>query len=193
MTAGIQHQLRAMRVGIVFALLALLYSFVLGLVFGAAEDKMKQRLADSASRVSATVYQEDAVLMKSVLDKSWAYMKRAHLHAGSMGAIALVLSLLLAHCHVAPRISACTSAALGLGALGYSIYWMWAGFRAPGLGSTGAARESLDWLAIPTSGAFTLAAVAVLVFFLRWTWKPAEAAREPQSALEAEPASQRGR
>jgi hypothetical protein len=39
---------------------------------------------------------------------------------------------------------------------------MWAGFRAPGLGSTGAAKESLKWLAMPSSGAFVLATVAVL-------------------------------
>ncbi|MND07410.1 hypothetical protein D3C83_293500 [compost metagenome] len=39
---------------------------------------------------------------------------------------------------------------------------MWAGFRAPALGSTGAAKESLKWLAMPSSGAFVLATVAVL-------------------------------
>ena len=40
---------------------------------------------------------------------------------------------------------------MGLGSLGYSMFWMLAGMRAPGLGSTGAAKESLEWLAVPTS------------------------------------------
>jgi hypothetical protein len=40
---------------------------------------------------------------------------------------------------------------------------MWAGFRAPALGGTSAAKESLAWLAIPSSGLFVLATVAVLV------------------------------
>jgi multisubunit Na+/H+ antiporter MnhB subunit len=50
-----------------------------------------------------------------------------------------------------------------VGGLGYSLFWMWAGFRAPGLGGTAAAKESLKWLAMPTSGAFVLATAAVLV------------------------------
>jgi hypothetical protein len=45
---------------------------------------------------------------------------------------------------------------------GYSFFWMWADFRAPALGSTGAAKESLRWLAMPSSGAFVLATVAVV-------------------------------
>ncbi len=50
---------------------------------------------------------------------------------------------------------------LGAGGLGYSVFWLWAGFRAPALGSTGAAKESLKWLAIPSSGLFVAATVAV--------------------------------
>ena len=34
------------------------------------------------------------------------------------------------------------SLALGIGGLGYSVFWMWAGCIAPGMGFTGAAKES---------------------------------------------------
>jgi hypothetical protein len=55
---------------------------------------------------------------------------------------------------------------LGVGGFGYSVFWMWAGFRAPALGSTGAAKESLKWLAMPSSGAFVVATVTVLVLLI---------------------------
>ncbi len=57
------------------------------------------------------------------------------------------------------------SLGLGVGSLGYSVFWLRAGFRAPSLGSTGAAKESLAWLAIPASGMVvaSTAAVALLI------------------------------
>lgn len=61
------------------------------------------------------------------------------------------------------QIAAPVSIALGAGGLGYSIFWMWAGFRAPGLGSTDLAKESLAWLAIPSSGAVVAATCAVAI------------------------------
>ena len=57
--------------------------------------------------------------------------------------------------------------ALGGGALGYSVFWMWAGFIAPGLGSTGAAKESLRWLAMPSAGALMLATAGVAFLCIR--------------------------
>ncbi len=57
-----------------------------------------------------------------------------------------------------------TALSLGLGALGFPLYWMLAALRAPGMGGTGADKESLQWLAVPSSGlcCFVLPAVAVL-------------------------------
>jgi hypothetical protein len=64
------------------------------------------------------------------------------------------------------------SAGLGMGGLGYSVYWMWAGLRAPGLGGTTAAKESLSWLAMPSSGVFVLATLGVFVVLLRCVFAP---------------------
>jgi multisubunit Na+/H+ antiporter MnhB subunit len=63
------------------------------------------------------------------------------------------------------------SIALGIGALGYSVFWLWAGFRAPGLGSTGAAKESLAWLAMPSSGIFVLATAVVALRCIRASFR----------------------
>jgi hypothetical protein len=149
--------------GLFFALLTLLFGFGLGIVFGANEDAIKSRLAASAAEVRENVYQGDEEQMAAVLGKSWTYMKRAHLHAGSLGGIAVALTLLIVLLNTPSAWTRVISLFLGIGGLGYSILWLWAGFRAPALGGTSAAKESLEWLAIPSSGAVVLATAAVTV------------------------------
>jgi hypothetical protein len=138
----------------------------MGIVFGLNEDAIKSRLSATAAEVRETVYRSDDAAMKAVLDKSWAYMLRGHLHAGGMGTTALGLILLLNLIATPRGLASAIGVGLGAGGLGYSIFWMWAGFRAPGLGSTGLAKESLKWLAMPTSGAFVLATTAVLILLI---------------------------
>jgi hypothetical protein len=90
-------------------------------------------------------------------------MQRAHLHAGATGTAAVALIGMLVLIGAAPRHLRVTAWLLGLGVLGYSAFWLWAGFRAPGLGSTGAAKESLRWLAMPSAGAMLLGTFCVLL------------------------------
>ena len=71
--------------------------------------------------------------------------------------------LLLACVAKGARLERVTAALLGIGALGYASFWMFAGLGAPALGSTGAAKDALQWLAIPTSGACIVG--LLLVFF----------------------------
>ena len=107
--------------------------------------------------------------MKLVLERAWTYMKRAHLHAGGLGVNTIALALLLAAVGASAAHTRWLSIALGAGGLGYSIYWMWAGFLAPGLGGTTPAKETLKWLAMPTSGAVALATLAVaFIVFSAW-------------------------
>jgi hypothetical protein len=138
-----------------------------GIAFGAWEDGMKADLRNSGEVVLATVYEGDEAALQKVLDKSWSYYQRAHLHAGSLGASAVALILLLTLLAVAPRWKAVTAILLGAGGLGYGVYWMLAAQRAPGLGSIGLARESLDWLAIPSSGACVIGTVLVFIFAVK--------------------------
>lgn len=152
--------------GLCLAVLTILFGQGLGVLFGLNEEAVKSRLHDDAIAVEATMYQNDEGAMKAVLDKSWTYMKRAHLHASSLGVTAVALVLLVIFLTQSAWTLRLISLALGFGGLGYSIFWMWAGFRAPGMGGTGPAKESLSWLAIPTSGLFVAATVAVLLLLL---------------------------
>ncbi len=162
--------------GLFLAVLTLLFGFGMGVVFGLNEDAIKSRLSASAETVMASAYNNDPVAAKAVTDKSWSYMQRAHLHAGSLGVVAIALSLVLVHLGTGRRVAAALSVALGAGGLGYSLFWAWAGFRAPGLGSTGVAKESLAWLAIPSSGAVVAATVVTLVLIGRGWLRRGESA-----------------
>jgi len=156
-------RLRPALPGLLLAVLTLLFGFGLGIVFGLNEDAIKSQLKASAVAGKDTVYRGDDAAIKAVLDKSWIYMQRAHLHAGGIGTAALGLIFLVGALGTSAGLTRAIALALGLGGLGYSVYWMWAGFRAPVLGGTGAAKESLKWLAMPTSGAVLLATIAVAV------------------------------
>jgi hypothetical protein len=156
-------RVRAALPGFLLATLTILLGFALGGLFGLNEDAIKSRLEARAAAVETTVYRGDASAADAVLAKSWTYMQRAHLHAGATGTAAVALIGMLVLVGVAPRSVRITGWLLGLGALGYSAFWLWAGFRAPGLGGTGAAKESLRWLAMPSAGAILLGTLCAMV------------------------------
>lgn len=167
-THSITFNIRAAYAGLVLSILTILFGQGMGIVFGLNEDVIKSRLQADAIEVQGAIYQNDKVAAKAVVDKSWSYMQRAHLHAGGMGTTALALIILLCLVGTSRLATALISMALGGGGLGYSVFWMWAGFRAPMLGSTGVAKESLKWLAMPSSGGFVLATVAMLIVIFLW-------------------------
>ena len=177
MTTDLAHpahdrRVRAALPGLCLAVLTVLFGFGLGIVFGLNEDLIRDRQRAAATAVLATAYQGDAAKAQPVLDKSWTYMQRAHLHAGSLGTSALVLSGLVLLLGVSVGLTRVITLALGLGGLGYSVYWLLAGFRAPGMGGTGAAKESLKWLAMPSSGMFVAATALLAVLCLAALFRP---------------------
>ena len=159
--------LRAALPGLAVAILTVLFGFAMGGVFGLNEDLIKDRLAGSATAVTTTVYHGDPAAAEPVVAKSWEYMQRAHLHGGGIGTAAIGMILVMLLIGTAPRTIRVVSLALGAGALGYAVFWMGAGFLAPGLGSTGAAKESLRWLAVPSAGALLLGTTAVTYLCIR--------------------------
>ena len=144
--------IRPAKLGTFFALLTILYAFALGATFGLFEKEVKGHLEAKAEAVKTDVYKGDETEMKKVTDKSWVYFKRAHLHAAGLGAIALAVALLLGVLRSCSFCKFAGSLCLGLGSLGYSVFWMLAGLTAPGLGSTGAAKDALNLLAQPAAG-----------------------------------------
>lgn len=161
-STSVHSRLRPALAGLFLAVLTLLYGFGMGIAFGGFEESFVTRLKNSAMAVTDTIYKGDEARMKVVLDKSWVYMQRAHLHAGGLGASSLALILVTAFIGTPVWLLRVVSIGLGGGSFGYSLYWMWAGFRAPALGATGLAKESLKWLAIPSSGAVVLCTAIVL-------------------------------
>jgi hypothetical protein len=157
-------------------ILAILYGFALGVVFGVAEDGIEGGLRASAEarielyRAEHTAAPQPAEAtraeMKRVQDGAWKYFIRAHLHAGAIGAVAVGLSLILAFLTAGARLKGVAAWLLGVGAVGYPLFWMLAAIRAPGLGSTRAAKESLTWLAVPTAGAAVVGVILTLVLVL---------------------------
>lgn len=154
---------RPVAFGALLALLSILFGFVLGGGFGLAEDSFKGRLAASGEAALETAYQGDVAAKDAVVAKSWDYLKRAHMHGGGIGSSALAaiaILLLLARPSMLANVSAL---AYGAGALLYSIFWLWAGFIAPGMGGTGAAKESLQFIAIPGAGLALIGAVGTII------------------------------
>jgi hypothetical protein len=145
-----------------------------GVAFGAFEDDMKSGLKHSADAVLATTYGGDEAKAKAVVDKSWVYYKRAHLHGGALGTQALVLALVLAALSSVPlRLRQTAALSSALGSLGYGWFWYLAGRAAPGLGGTGAAKESYAWLAQPSAGLLALGiALTVVAIVMALIKKP---------------------
>ena len=143
---------KTMAMGISLALMTILFGFVLGLSFGAKESSIKAHLDDSGTSALQTAYHGDVAAKDKVVNKSWSYLKRAHLHGGAIGSSALVSIMALILFGRLEMVAKLSALAFGSGALIYSLFWLFAGLTAPGLGSTGAAKESLAFLAIPGAG-----------------------------------------
>lgn len=166
--------LRGMRIGLVLAFLAVLFGFGMGAAFGAAEDSLKGGLKSDAQAVLDSKYGGDAAKAKEVTDKAWSYYKRAHMHGGGIGAAAIAAILALAAVRGPSKMTMLAAFGMGFGALGYSIFWLWAGCRAPGMGSTSAAKESLEWLAVPTSGAVIVGWLLATILIAGALFRPAK-------------------
>jgi len=158
---------RPMAIGALLALASCLFGFGLGGAFGANEDAIKQQLEVGAAPVLESVYGGDVAKKDAVIAKSWSYLKRAHLHGGAIGAVALACIALLALFSMGGRVVDSIAVALGVGALFYGLFWLAAGFRAPSLGSTGAAKEAYAFLAFPGAGLSILGVVGTIVVVVK--------------------------
>ena len=133
----------------------------MGLSFGCCEDTIKDTLKVGATEALSGVYKGDQAKADKVVKKAWVYMKRAHLHSQTMGVISISFSLLVVWLNFPARAQMGVSLLSGLGSLGYGFFWMVSGYLAPGMGSTGAAKESVGLIAQASGGAFFVAGVTL--------------------------------
>lgn len=163
MATFVRDRLRAHAAGLLLSFLAFFLGFGLGAAFGANEAAIKDGLANDGRAALATKYEGDAEKMQKVVSKSWSYMKRAHLHAGVLGACSMVMILALALVVPPSLPSKACSTLLGLGAPVYGLFWLLAAQSAPGLGSTGAGKDANEWAALLGSGSLIIGTVGAAV------------------------------
>jgi hypothetical protein len=152
----------AIRAGALLALSGVLFGFIMGGVFGFNEAAIDRRLEASGQAVLATVYQGDEAAMHGVVNRAGGYLLRAHMHGGGIGAAALGAIATIVLMTGMGRLARLSAVAVGAGALIYPVFWLWAGFKAPGLGSTDAAKEALSFLAVPGAGLALLGIVGTI-------------------------------
>jgi hypothetical protein len=153
--------LKHIRFGLAFAMLAILFGGLMGLGFGCCEDSFKDKFKEDASSVLKEKYNGDQNKADKVSAKSWVYMKRAHLHSQTMGVISIVLSLIAAGLAFPPLLQTYISLMSGLGSIGYGLFWFLAGFLAPGMGSTGIAKKTVGLVGQVSAGSFFIAVVGL--------------------------------
>ena len=163
MSAATSMHLKPLAPGVLLAVLSIAFGFILGGAFGAAEDSIKGHLAAEADAVLESVYAGDSAKRDAVVSKSWTYLKRAHLHGGAIGAAALASIALLAMLGAPGWTERIAAWSFGAGSILYASFWLAAGLAAPAAGSTGAAKESLQFLAIPGAGLCLLGILGTLV------------------------------
>jgi hypothetical protein len=158
---------KLMIIGLCLSMLSILYGFTVGGAFGLAEKGMKQHLNQSGVAVLDTVYKGDVAAKDAVVAKSWEYFKRSHLHGGAIGSagVAVILAMILL-CKPLPIAGWC-SVAFGSGAIIYSVFWLFAGLLAPGMGSTGAAKENLNFMAIPGAGLTLIGLTGAIILIIK--------------------------
>jgi hypothetical protein len=166
---------KPMRVAIAIALLTLIYGFVMGAVFGALEDQLKEDLFKRGHAQIEDVYNGDAAQLEAVVNKSWIYYKRSHMHANGIGAVSLVLSLVLTLFIEYSKWPIRVAALFSIGGLGYGLFWLLAGYHAPVAGSTDAAKAAFAWLAIPSTAMMLFGLMATMVYVLKYWFLPKRA------------------
>lgn len=155
-----------LKAGLIFALLTIFFGTLLGGILGTFEDSVKNYLNVSANQVYLEVYKSNTKELVKVVDKSWTNIRSSHFYANGIGTTSLVLILLLGFMRTKVLLRKMVAVFLGVGGLGYSLFWLFVGFSAPSLGSTGVAKAMFTWLSIPSTGIYILGVFFTMVLVI---------------------------
>jgi len=135
---------------------------------GADEGFFKNSFKQTVKANEVKVFGSDKVKMERAEERAWTYTKRAHMHAAGVGPIGLVLLAALPFLGISTRMQSLTALGYGVGAFFYPMGWLIAGYRIPVLGTTGAAKSSIAWMAEPAAGLLLLSTAITFGLFIRW-------------------------
>jgi hypothetical protein len=156
------------RWGLVLCVATILFSFVMGAWMGADEGFFKNDFKQTVKANAVKVFGNDKAKMDRAEERAWTYTKRSHMHAAGVGPIGLVLLAPLPFLNVSARMQSLIALGYGLGSFCYPLTWLIAGYRIPVLGTTGAAKASIAWLAEPAVGLLLLSTAMIFGLYVRW-------------------------
>lgn len=170
----VKSSLQEIKVGLVLVLMTLFFGYALGPIFGVLENDIKSYIQQEAVKNLETAYNNDQAKLKKITLKSWTYIKRGHFHANGIGTTAIALTLFLLIIETSLLKKKIAVFLMGFGGLFYSLCWTIAGLNAPALGSTGAAKAQLVYLATPAATMATVGIFYSMFLIIQAAMKPEE-------------------
>lgn len=119
-------EVKAVKIGLLLVMLALVFGIVMGVAFGVAEDSFKSYIADGVA-AHATVHDGKSA------DKIWRYAQRSHFHATGISAFSIGLVILIMFSTLKARMKSLAATLVGLGGL-YPLSWFTMFLLAPSIG-----------------------------------------------------------
>ena len=120
------NDINSLRLGLVLAMLTLIFGVGMGVVFGTNEDGVKDYIAEGIA-AHPTLHDEKSQ------GKIWRYAQRAHFHATGVSAFALVLILITGLARLSPRLKFGAATLIGIGSF-YPMSWFSMFLLSPGMG-----------------------------------------------------------
>ena len=127
----------SLRLGLVLAMVTLIFGISMGVMFGINEDGVQDYIAEGIAA-------HPALHDETSQAKIWRYAQRAHFHATGVSAFALVLILITGATSLSVRAKFITSTLIGIGSF-YPFSWFSMFLLSPSLGRDGA-HQHFEWI-----------------------------------------------
>ncbi len=152
------NDIQPIRLGLMLAMLTLIFGISMGVLFGANEDAVKSYIETGIS-ANADVHDEKSQ------SKIWRYAQRAHFHATGVGAFSLAMILLVGFTAMTRRYKKLASTLIGVGSF-YSLSWMTMFLLSPSIGRSAAHHSMLTEIITKITVGSMLLGVALLCLHL---------------------------
>lgn len=148
------EELKAVKTGLFFVMLTLVFGIGMGVIFGAAENRVHSYIAKG---VDAHPELHDEFSKKKI----WRFSQRAHFHATGIAAFSLGLLLLIMVSSLKRAMKTAAAFFVGLGGL-YPLSWFSMFLLAPSLGRAAAHHHILTELLVYIGVGGLLLGIAIL-------------------------------